>query len=73
VTHNALLELATLEERIRNITIHVDDKALQLRDLCFTPIPSKGCIVQTVTGYWQNSVSGISADQDPGKKLFDCM
>ena len=60
----AILELAQIEQKIRDIVFHYEDKTLTLRDLCYTPVPSKGCIVQSVTGYYQNNASVIERMSD---------
>jgi Niemann-Pick C1 protein len=77
IDRNVLLELGQLEKQIQSIQLfkQVNSSSIEkktLNDLCYTPIPSKGCIIQSPFQYWQNDLSKLEADTNVNKHVYDC-
>ncbi|KAL0476790.1 Niemann-Pick C1 protein, partial [Acrasis kona] len=71
---DVLNELFHLEEDIKNIQVIYDNRIHTLDDICYKPIPSKGCLVQTVTGYYQNDFAKFNAStSDVDQYIFKCV
>ncbi|ETV65301.1 hypothetical protein, variant 1 [Aphanomyces astaci] len=64
ITAPLLAEVAALQHRIETTTVEVDGRNITLDDLCFRPIPDKGCLVESPMQYWRNNVSLLATDPD---------
>ncbi|RKP37458.1 patched family-domain-containing protein [Dimargaris cristalligena] len=68
ITHHVLRQLFLLDEAVRQIISPGYNQTLT--DLCFQPT-GEGCVVQSVTGYWQNSLEEFE-DSDWQSTFNDC-
>ncbi|RHY26746.1 hypothetical protein DYB32_007332 [Aphanomyces invadans] len=64
ITAPLLAEVAALQHHIENAVVNVDGRNITLDDLCFRPIPGKGCLVESPMQYWRNNVSLLATDPD---------
>jgi len=79
IDKNVLLELAQLELDVQGIQVfkQINSSYMQtktLRDLCFTPIPSKGCMIQSPFQYFQNNIQLIESQTNDQvlKHVYSC-
>ncbi|KAF0695249.1 Aste57867_13917 [Aphanomyces stellatus] len=59
-----LAEVAELQQRITSTAAVVDGRTVTLDDLCFRPIPGKGCLVESPLQYWRGNASIMTSDPD---------
>jgi len=79
VKKEILLELYQIQSEINAISVLDpaaplnDTRRYNISSLCFTPIPSKGCMVQSPLEYFQNDFALLSNTHDVSKTLYDCV
>ncbi|EFA85411.1 hypothetical protein PPL_02414 [Heterostelium album PN500] len=56
ITYDNILTLMQLEIDLMAITVEFEGKTIEQADLCFQPT-KRGCIVESVTGYWQRNIT----------------
>jgi Niemann-Pick C1 protein len=59
-----LAELGQLQHAIASAATTYRGERLTLDDLCFRPIPGKGCLVESPMQYWRNNISILNSDPD---------
>jgi Niemann-Pick C1 protein len=79
IRKDILMELAKLEIELQNIRIFkqlnssfIEQKSLN--DLCFSPIPSKGCMIQSPFQYWQNNIELLEkqTEEQISSHIYEC-
>eukprot|EP00761_Pharyngomonas_kirbyi_P000435 gb/GECH01000435.1/.p1 GENE.gb/GECH01000435.1/~~gb/GECH01000435.1/.p1 ORF type:complete len:897 (+),score=185.21 gb/GECH01000435.1/:1-2691(+) len=68
-----LIELWHLQNTVSNISVEYNNSMWTLDDICYTPIPGKGCIIQSVLEYWQNDLEKIKNTTDPQDHILSCI
>ncbi|KAL9641483.1 hypothetical protein ABK040_013408 [Willaertia magna] len=72
-----LIELAEIQNEIVNLKVYPDDNCtadpITLNDLCFAPIPSKGCMIQSPFQFWQNNMNNLIHEQNAPQKIYQCV
>lgn len=67
------MELFTIQQEIAQIQVPIGNNTfLGLEDLCYSPIPMKGCLIQSPLEFWQTNYDSLSADNDIPKHVYDC-
>lgn len=75
LSKDVIRQIYYLQKRIKNIRVTDPDdidKHYTVNELCFTPVPNKGCMVDSVTEYWQDDIEKIEADEDVKNTLYRC-
>ena len=69
IKKESILELWYLQNKIRQIK--VENKTID--NICFTPMPDKGCMVDSVTEFWQDDLNKIENEENVQSRIFDCL
>ncbi|KAH9099720.1 hypothetical protein Ae201684P_018731 [Aphanomyces euteiches] len=64
IRKDLLHDVATLQKNIETATAVLDGRNVTLDDLCYRPVPGKGCIVESPLQYWHSNVSIMESDPD---------
>lgn len=77
LTIDAVKIIQDIQNEIKSISVSLrDDSGALLKytldDFCFRPIPKKGCILQSVTEYYQSNSTTIANLKDL-KHIWDCI
>eukprot|EP01119_Soliformovum_irregulare_P016469 TRINITY_DN4764_c0_g1_i6.p1 TRINITY_DN4764_c0_g1~~TRINITY_DN4764_c0_g1_i6.p1 ORF type:complete len:903 (+),score=239.28 TRINITY_DN4764_c0_g1_i6:61-2769(+) len=70
-TNEVMIVLFYLEQLIGDMSVKSDDQVVSLKNLCYKPIPDKGCQVLSPFEYWQRSVSRLDSTP-PWKHISFC-
>lgn len=75
IQKDIVLELWEIQNRIKNIRVKhpKNDKEYGLNELCFTPVPGMGCMIDSVTEFWQDRKDLIEMVPDIQKRVYDCL
>jgi Niemann-Pick C1 protein len=73
INKEVIKELWQLQNEIKNIQVTVRNKTYGLKDLCFTPIPNKGCMVDSITEWWQDDINKIESETNVQSHIYNCM
>ncbi|EQC31057.1 hypothetical protein SDRG_11243 [Saprolegnia diclina VS20] len=64
ITKAFLAEVGELQHRIMTTNATLGNEMISLDDLCFRPIPGKGCLVESPMQYWRGDVTLVASDPD---------
>lgn len=67
-----LEQVLEIQKMIQAIQVTVNGTEITMDDLCFKPIPGEGCLILSVTEYWQNNMTNLMATQDIAGYLDSC-
>eukprot|EP00339_Tiarina_fusa_P000476 CAMPEP_0117030122 /NCGR_PEP_ID=MMETSP0472-20121206/21749_1 /TAXON_ID=693140 ORGANISM="Tiarina fusus, Strain LIS" /NCGR_SAMPLE_ID=MMETSP0472 /ASSEMBLY_ACC=CAM_ASM_000603 /LENGTH=1052 /DNA_ID=CAMNT_0004738069 /DNA_START=178 /DNA_END=3339 /DNA_ORIENTATION=+ len=78
ISQEVLNEILSIQEALQSIEqpYYDDDGNYEIatfQDLCFRPIPGEGCLVTTVTGYYQSNRTKMIEEGDPSVYLTNCL
>mmetsp|Transcript_7013 Transcript_7013/g.10300 ORF Transcript_7013/g.10300 Transcript_7013/m.10300 type:complete len:947 (-) Transcript_7013:35-2875(-) len=68
-----LKDMMDIETHIRKLYASTESSMYTLRDLCYTPIPDQGCMIQSITEYYQNNEEKIKKEDDKLSHLYECI
>lgn len=72
-----LIELAEIHQEIEAIQVYENGNCsgtpITVKDLCYAPIPSKGCLVETPIQYWQMDINKLKAAKDVSNFIYKCV
>lgn len=54
-----LEQILEIQYAVEAIKVNVNGKTITLADLCFKPIPGQGCLIESVTEFWQNNITKL--------------
>ncbi len=67
------MELFAIQQEIAQIQVPaVNNTYLTLQDLCYSPIPLKGCLIQSPLEFWQTNYDSLVADDNVQQKVYRC-
>lgn len=74
INKDYVLELWEIQNKIKNIKVKHPQRnqTFGLSDLCFTPVPGKGCMVDSITEFWQDKRELIEKVADIRRRVYDC-
>ncbi|OQR96681.1 Resistance-Nodulation-Cell Division (RND) Superfamily [Achlya hypogyna] len=64
ITKAFLAEVAEVQQHIETASATLGNETISLGDLCFRPIPGKGCLVESPLQYWRGDASLLQTDPD---------
>eukprot|EP01027_Heterolobosea_sp_BB2_P010363 GEZU01015213.1.p1 GENE.GEZU01015213.1~~GEZU01015213.1.p1 ORF type:complete len:937 (+),score=186.59 GEZU01015213.1:272-3082(+) len=73
INHDALLELYSLIHTLETFSIEYGGQQWSLPQLCYRPVPGKGCMVQSPLEYWQNNYTTLASDPNPAGHIYTCI
>eukprot|EP01087_Luapelamoeba_hula_P018260 TRINITY_DN5868_c0_g1_i1.p1 TRINITY_DN5868_c0_g1~~TRINITY_DN5868_c0_g1_i1.p1 ORF type:complete len:1312 (+),score=147.15 TRINITY_DN5868_c0_g1_i1:59-3994(+) len=73
LTYDILTQILDIQLYIMSETVVHDGVEYGIEDLCYKPIPGKGCIYESVLEFWQNNRTLFNAAGDPRGYVENCL
>ncbi|KAL7712334.1 Niemann-Pick C1 protein [Entamoeba marina] len=79
VTQPLIIQLQQMIDEVKAISFDWVDpdtgktRVITMDDMCYKPIMDQGCIVTSVTGYWQHDISKIMNTENVTKYVENCL
>ncbi|BFU24457.1 Niemann-Pick C1 protein, putative [Entamoeba histolytica HM-1:IMSS-B] len=79
LTQPLIVQLQQMIDEIRAIHVEWTDKEtgitkdITMDDMCYKPVFGKGCIITSVTGYWQHDINKIMNTENVTQYIQNCL
>eukprot|EP01080_Neovahlkampfia_damariscottae_P003800 gene3800-6961_t len=73
IDKEVIKEVWKIQNDIKNLQYRTNNRTYTLKDLCFTPVPNKGCMIDSITEWWQDDINVIEKETAHAKHIYSCI